>query len=68
MYFGISENVTFKVKLVDSMNYWIKDIYLKDIVKSHYHHEHFFIEVLYDVDFNKTAKIVTPFVNIINIF
>lgn len=45
------------------MNTLIVDGCFKDVVKLHYHHERFFIEVIYEVDFEKTPKIVTPFVS-----
>lgn len=61
--FGVSEAVTFKVKLVDPINTIITHLCIKDVIKQYHHHERFFIEIVYEVDFEKTTKIITPFVS-----
>lgn len=62
--FEISESVSFKVKVVDSLNAVVDDQCLKDVVKLYHQQERFYLEVVYEVNFAKTIKIVTPFVSI----
>lgn len=62
--FDIAQNVNFKVKIVDSINTIIDNECLGRAVKLFHHQEIFFLEIIYDVDFEKTIKVVTPFVSI----
>lgn len=62
--FEIAQNVKFKVKIVDSINTMVDNECLSGVVKLFHHQEKFFLEIIYDVDFEKTIKVVTPFVSI----
>lgn len=61
--FGISESVSYKVKVVDSLNAVVDDQCLADVVKLFHRQERFYLEIVYEVDLAKTIKIVTPFVS-----
>lgn len=64
VHFGIKENVKFKIKIIDSIKTAIDQRYLKEVIEFFHSQENFFVEVVYEVDFNQEIKIVTPFVSL----
>lgn len=63
--FGISAHVNFHVNILDQDDFVIEKDDFKDFVNFSRIYFGFYLKIQYDVDFEKTPKIVTPFVSVI---
>lgn len=61
--FHISCHTNFHVKITDHEDFAIEKSDFTEYVKENHEKERFFVNLVYQVDFHKTTKIVTPFVS-----